>query len=329
MSVQITILGLDRVGVSLGLALASAKDQLTRVGSDARMEVGKAAVKLKAIDRAVFSLPEAVSSADAVVLAIPVEEMRLTLEAIAASLKPGVVVLDTSPAPSQFLAWAKELFPSEEHYPLTFTPSLNPAYLFDTDYSLNGAHADLFQNSSIFISNPIGVDASAIQFAENMARLIGATPVFSDTAEVDGLVSKARLLPELLSAALVGATMGKPGWLEARKLAGGDYAQATQALLGLEGSKSPGQLAMTNRAGALSGIDVLVEELQDLRDMIAAGEGEKLDNRLNQARAQRETWLGQRLAAKWESAKEKGPALPTIGDTLGKLIGLRPRGQRK
>ena len=326
MAVQITILGLDRVGVSLGLALGGAKDQVTRVGSDARMDVGKAAVKQGAIDKAIYNLPEAVGSADAVVLALPVEDLRLTLEAIAADLKPGVVLLDTSPVPSQFLAWAKELLPPVDRYPLTFSPTLNPAYLFETETGLGGAHADLFKNSSIFISNPLGVDASAIQFAENLARLIGSTPIFADAAEVDGLISSSRLLPELLAAALVNATIGKPGWLEARKMAGAGYGQVTAALQGLEGAKAPGQAALINRAGALNGIDVLVDELLALRGMITAGEEEKFNARLNQARSQRADWLRQRSAAKWEDASDKTPAPPTIGDTLGRLIGLRPRG---
>ena len=328
MSVQITILGLDRVGASLGLALANAKDQVTRVGSDARMDVGKQAAKIKAIDRAIYNLPEAVAAADAVVLALPVEDLRLTLEAIASNLKPGAVVLDTSPVPTQFLAWAKELFPPEDRYPITFTPALNPAYLLESDNSLTGAHADLFQNSAIFITNPYGVDESAIQFAENLARLVGGTPVFSDTAEVDGLISTARLLPELLSAALVSATMGKPGWLEARKLAGAHYALVSQALLGLDGITSPGQLALINKAGALYKIDVLIEELETLRGMIADGDAEKLHNRLNLARTQRATWLQQRTTDKWEDPNSKGPPLPTIGSTLGRLIGIRPREER-
>lgn len=328
MSVQITILGLDRVGASLGLALANAKDQVTRVGSDARMDVGRQAAKLGAVDRTIYSLPDAVSAADAVILAIPVEELHLTLEAIAPILKPGAVVLDTSPVPTQFLAWAKELFPPDDRYPITFTPALNPAYLMEADTSLGAAHADLFHNSAVFITSPLGVDESAIQFAENLARLVGATPVFSDTAEVDGLVSSARLLPELLSAALVSATIGKPGWLEIRKLAGMQYAHVTSALVGLEGSKSPSQAALINRAGILNGIDVLVDELLILRAMITEGETEKLDNHLLQARTSRETWLRQRHASKWEDPNEKSPPMPTIGETLGRLIGLRPRSVR-
>ncbi len=328
MSVQITILGLDRVGASLGLALASAKNQVTRVGSDARIDISRLAVKQGVVDRATFNLPEAVSKADAVVLALPVEDMRLNMEAIAADLKPGVVILDMSMVPSQFLAWAKELFPQEDRYPLTFTPALNPAYFNDMEYGLVGAHADLFQNSSIFIANPLGVDESAIQFAENLARLVGASPVFADAQEMDGLISSTRLLPELLSAAFVGATIGKPGWQEARRLAGGPYAQVSQALQGIEGEKSPGQAALVNRAGALNGIDVLVDELLTLRSLIEAGEGEKLDERLNRARERRADWLRQRSTARYEDGVDRGAPLPTIGDTLGRLIGLKPKSLR-
>ena len=116
MTVQITILGLGQVGASIGLALGKAKDQVTRVGSDREPEVSKQAQKMGAVDKVVFNLPSSVETADVVVLAVPLEEVYATLKAIAADLKPGVVVIDTSPAASQSTAWAKELFPAEDRY---------------------------------------------------------------------------------------------------------------------------------------------------------------------------------------------------------------------
>jgi prephenate dehydrogenase len=328
MTVQITILGLGQVGTSIGLALANAKDQVTRIGSDRDSDITRQAVKLGAIDRSVFVLPEAVAKADAVVLAVPPEELRMTMEAIAADLKPGVVVLDTSLTPGQFVQWAGELFPKEDHYVISFTPAFNPQYLSDDKVGLPGAHADLFQGSTIMIGHPVGVDASAIQFAENLARLLGASPLFSDPVEVDGLLSTARLLPQVAAAALTGATVGKPGWLEARKLAGAGYAHATWALDELDGDKSIGDALVAQQTSALHAIDVLVDELLALRALIQSGDAEKLHTRLDQVRGMRSIWLNQRKGSKWDDSVEKTPPLPTIGETLGRLIGLRPRDQR-
>ena len=329
MTVQITILGLGQIGASVGLALAKSKDQVTRIGSDSRPEVAGRALKMGAVDKTVFNIPDAVAKADAVVLAVPVDELRMTMEAIAADLKPGVVVLDTSLAPSQFTAWAKELFPPEDRYILTFTPAINPALLHETSGGLEGARVDLFQKATIYISNPIGVDASAIQFGENLARILGGMPLFADAVEVDGLLSSVHLLPNLTAAAVLGATIGKPGWLEARKLASSGYAAVTQPLSALDSTKGLAAAAVTQRLGVLNGLDVLIDELLQLRALVDAGEVDKLNERLDRAQGMRDLWLQQRIEAKWDDVLEKGPELPTLGETLGRLIGLRPKSQQR
>ena len=48
--------------------------------------------------------------------------------------------------------------------------------------------------------------------------------------EIDSLMASLHLLPQVVSAALLGMTVDQPGWLEARKLAGKAYAAATSAL---------------------------------------------------------------------------------------------------
>src|SRR5512138_3105157 len=97
MAIQITILGLGQVGASLGLALAEKKETILRVGNDREPEIARRAQKMGAVDQVQHNLPNAVSKADVVVLAMPVDEIRETLEVIARDLKDGCVVVDTSP----------------------------------------------------------------------------------------------------------------------------------------------------------------------------------------------------------------------------------------
>ncbi len=324
MTVQITILGLGQVGASIGLALGKAKDQVTRVGSDREPEVSKQAQKMGAVDKVVFNLPSSVEAADVVVLAVPLEEVYDTLKAIAADLKPGVVVIDTSPAASQSTAWAKELFPNEDRYFLTATPTVAAAHLLDNAQGLSAAHADYFQGSLIFITSPVGTDESAITLTENLIHLLGATPMISDPLEVDGLISAVKLLPELLAAGLVKASLDQPGWAEARKVAGKPFALAAQTLDETGGARSLAQALAANRDNVLRLLDELTGELKDLRAEVAQGNTVALEARLEKAYKGQQTWRGQRLKGEWET-KQKPPALPSAGDMLGRLIGLRPR----
>jgi prephenate dehydrogenase len=53
-----------------------------------------------AVDHTSLNLHAAVEKADVVILAIPVDEVRSTLEMIAPDLQPNALVIDTSPIKS-------------------------------------------------------------------------------------------------------------------------------------------------------------------------------------------------------------------------------------
>jgi prephenate dehydrogenase len=330
MPIQITIIGLGQVGTSIGLALAKIKDQAVRVGNDRDPGVTRRAEKLGAIDRSSINLPSAVRDADLVILALPVDEIRETLEIIAQDLKPGSVLIDTSPVKNSVMAWAKELLPGEDRFFVALTPSLNPAYLMEPDAGPESAHADLFQKSLFLITSLPGVDESAITLAANLVQILGATSLFADNEEADGLLSYSHLLPQLVSAALVNATTNQTGWREARKLAGQHYASATEPALHPDETTELGQAAMLNAENAVRMLDQMLIELRDLRDEIADGNAEALKKRLEHARTNRELWWKERLAAEWEKSPTRDVRMPTGGEMIGKLfVGMRPKKDRK
>ncbi len=90
---------------------------------------------------------------------------------------------------------------------MTMTPTLNPAYLDETKLGIDAAHADLFKNSLMVITSPPGTDADALKLATDLAMLLGSIPFFADAYETDGLMAAVHLLPELVAAALVDATI--------------------------------------------------------------------------------------------------------------------------
>lgn len=326
MPIKITILGLGRLGASFGLALAKIKDQATRVGNDLDPNVARQAEKIGAVDKTQINLPLAVKDADLVILALPVDEIRETIQTIAQDLKPGVLLVDTSPLNAAVMEWARELIPGDDRYFAALTPSLNPEYFSEASQGIENAHADLFQNSLMLITTPPGIDESALALATNLTQILGATPLFIDAVEADGLLAYSNALPRLVSAALVNATVNQPGWREARKVAGHAYAQATELSLHPEESKALGQAALLNADNTVRMLDQMIEELQQLRDVIAAHDAEGLQKHLQQARDARELWLKQRRAADWD-VKDKART-PSSANMLGRLFGLRPRKEK-
>jgi prephenate dehydrogenase len=328
MPVQITILGLGQVGASIGLALAKIKDQVTRIGNDREPSVARQAEKIGAVDKTVINLPSAVREADVVILALPVDEIRETMEVIAQDLKPGSVLIDTSPAQSTVMGWARELLPGPDRYFIALTPSLNPAYLMETETGVANAHADLFKSSLLLISSQPGNDESALTLATNLTQILGATPLFTDPVEADGLIACGMLLPGLVSAALVNAAANQPGWREARKLAGHAFAQATEPVLHLDEKKVLGQAALFNAENTARLLNAVIAELAELRDGLTNQKPEAVQAWMENARAARELWEKQRLAADWEPRAE-GPRMPSGSEAIGKLFGFRPKKEKE
>jgi prephenate dehydrogenase len=148
--------------------------------------------------------------------------------------------------------------------------------------------------------------------------------MISDPLEVDGLISAVKLLPELLAAGLVNASLGQPGWTEARKVAGKPFALAAQTVDETGGARSLALSLAANRENVLRLLDELTGELKDLRAELEQDNAAALEARLDKAYKGQQTWRGQRLKGDWD-VKRKSPALPSAGDMLGRLIGLRPR----
>lgn len=319
MAVQITVLGLNQIGISLGLALQNHEKGLVRIGSDQDIVLEQKAMKLKAFERCVHNLAEAVEQADIVVLTTPLDEIHTLLEAIATTLKPGAVVLTTAPLHVQVLAWAQAILPAERHL-LTFTPNPRPS-LIEFQQINNQPDADLFKNGSIVIGSTAETNPNAVRLAADLARMLDAKPIYFDPYEADGVLAFARLLPYLSAAAVTRSAANQAGWKESRKLAGQELILATQAL-DLPSEKTIlGQYALLNGQNSLRAVDALIQELTQLREMIANQDDHALRAYLEQAANQRSAWLEARASGRWE--KIDPPPLPTSGEQLSKLFWFR------
>jgi len=325
MNTKIAILGLNQIGASIGLALGQMKDQVTRHGNDRDPGIARQAEKSGAVDKVFFTIPSAVKDADLIILALPVDEIRMTMEAIAPELKPGVVVMDTSPVKEMGMQWSKELFPGPDRYFISVVLSRNADLLLESGVEAGKARADFFKNGLMHITSMPGVDESALELTTNLARIMGATPLFADITEMDGLIASTRMLPKIISSALVNSTTSQPGWQEARKVADQAYAMGTEMALSPDEAVELGQAMLLNSENVTRVIDQFMLELQDLREYIADKNADELKKYLLKAQANRNTWWGQRASNNWEAKASRDIPLPTGGEILGRLIGIRPK----
>ena len=328
MPVQITIIGLGQIGASLGLALAAHTDKVTTVGHDKDFGVERLAQKNGVVEKTNHNLPSSVEDASVVVLAIPVHQVRETLGYIAQDLKKGAVVVDTTPIKAEVAKWAQEILPDGVHY-VGLVPAIGPDFLQETGTGLDSARADLFSRSIFLLSAPQGTPGDALQLVSGLVSLTGATALNTDFAESDGLMSSAYLLPQLVSATLINATTGQPGWQEVRKVASRAYYAATSAFTGQDEVTSLHMQVMQNRESVMQKIDAMITALVELRYDIEDANEKALKDRLQKAQDGRQNWLKERSAASWMEAKREPVEKISMSERLLGTFFSKPKDKKE
>jgi len=319
MSVQITIVGLGQIGSSIGLALKAHDTGIHLVGHDKEPQVAKASQKAGAVDDVKYNLPASIRDAQIVILALPLTEIRETLEIIAPDLQEGTLVLDTAPAKATVAAWARQLLPQGRFY-IGFTPAINPEYLHGTEFGVKAARADLFENGLMVVNAPPGTPGNVFDLAMDLVKLLGAAALLMDTAEADGVFSAMHILPQLASAALLDATVDEPGWQEARKVAGRPYATVTAGVAYHDDMVSLAESALENRENTVRLLNTYITSLINLRDEIDANDREAVTERLKKALKGRIRWFDGRVEADWLKGEGEKIETPGFGERISQLF---------
>lgn len=322
MTVQITIIGLGQIGTSIGLSLAQFSERIKRVGYDRVLDTQNKAKKMGAFDEVKFNLPSAIDGADIILLCIPFDQVEETLKLLAPDLRVDAVVMDFSPQKSAAHRWFEQHIPAGRHY-IGLVPAINPLVIELTESGIEAARADLFAGATIGIAAPTGTASEAMKLAADIVDLLGAQTIFLDMLEADGMEMTAHILPQVISAALLNATVEQPGWAEARRFAGRPFAQSTSAL-GADTPEALTQALLSNPQAATHLLDNTIGALTHLRAAIEKGDQADLQKRLDLAFTDRENWLHERLRADWGRSGDK-PESPKSGDVLKRIFlgGLR------
>jgi prephenate dehydrogenase len=219
--------------------------------------------------------------------------------------------------------WAQELLP-EGRYFVGLAPAINPIYLHRIELGIEAAEEDLFDDGVVMLSALPGVPEKAMNLASDLIETLGATPLFADMPETDGLMASTHLVPQLVAAALLNALVDQPGWREARKLAGRPFAALTSALAYQDEIHSLGEAAIYNRENVARVLDVVIGSLQGMRNDIASGDREDVFERLELALDGRRRWLAERLQADWRN-EGKQIDLQNIPTFWERFLGSRGR----
>lgn len=320
MAINLSIIGLGKIGTSIGLALQDHPNEILRTGFDREEFVSKKALALKAFDHISSSIENCVSKADIVILALPVDEIRITIETITPLLKSEAVLIDTSPIKIAISDIIQKTFPKDAYF-VSLYPTINPSYLHESEDSIDFAHKDLFQNSIIVITCSTHTNNEVIKLASDLTRYLGAQVLFADPYEVDGLLAGLEILPKVISAAYIHSLMNQPGWQESQKLASSTFYDLSKISTRTNEREIFGESALLNKENTIRTINNLIFSLETIRDFLLAGNHSEVHKWISESKEKYIDWLINRRSATWNNQFENDN-IPSAGDFLKRLIGF-------
>lgn len=316
---RVAIIDTNALSVSIALKLKQENESLEVVGYDVEAATADMARAQGAFDRVEREAGPACEGADLVIVTAPLDAMRETFAAIAPHLQSGSLVTDTAELKAPVVRWAQELLPEDVDF-VGGHPLLNPVVAeqptsFEEPPS---ARADLLNHALYCFTPHPATSAAALETCSALAETLDAYAFFIDVTEHDGLEAGVAGLVDLVSVALLRATVDTPGWEEMRKFAGHRFATATEAAA--EASERHHALFL-NRTNVAHRLDVLLRELTRLRELLAEDDADALETTFREASEGRERWLEAREQGVWvEEGTFAVGDVPGVGEQLGRMI---------
>jgi prephenate dehydrogenase len=227
-----------------------------------------------------------------VIIATPPSAAREVLAALASLVAPDTVITDVLAAKVPVIRWAAELLGNHGGFvgghPLSLDPSPN-----------------LFKNAPYCIVSQPYTSNEALNSVIGLAEAVGAKPLFIDAQEHDSFMAAATHLPALTGAALWSVVGRSPAWTDIQQLAHSSFASATDAL-----SANPRTLADSiydNRQAVVGWLDRLLTSLQEVRDLLAAGDREGLLSEIETSNEGYAVWT-EKASVSFEIQEERARA---------------------
>lgn len=268
------IIGVGMVGGSLGRALLTRGVAEEVVGIDQDAATLQKALELGAVTAATQVLVDGVRGAGLVVLAAPVMATLALLPQIAPFLAPGTVVTDVGSTKAVIMEAANVLPETVSFvggHPMAGSEKAGVAFL----------DANLFENAIYVLTG--GKKRDALKRMERVVSALGAVPLVLEAKQHDRLVAAISHLPHLAATALVETVAAlREEKNELLALAAGGFRDTTRVAMG--GSEMWKDICLTNREPILELLDVFLRELEKVRAMVAAGDGESLADHFRDAR---------------------------------------------
>ncbi len=283
---KLVIIGVGLIGGSFALALRKAGLVGHIVGVGRSRENLQRARELGVIDEIASDLALALKGADLVLLAMPVGQVGKIMAQISPHLEAKTIVTDAGSTKQDVVAAARSFLAGHLQ---NFVPG-HPIAGAELS-GVTAASADLFRDKNLVLTP---LDETSVEVVTRVTELwqgCGARVSQMRADRHDAILAAMSHLPHVLAFTLMNhvctSALDNPGDL--LRFAGSGFRDFTR----IAGS-SPEMwrdICLANREALLKQIDAYQNELTNLREILAQGDGQALEKVFANAREARQRWL--------------------------------------
>jgi prephenate dehydrogenase len=281
---RLCVIGVGLIGGSLALALKAAGAVGEVVGVGRGIDNLKTAQRLGVVDRFTTDVTIGVADADLIFLATPILALGDVMRQIAPHLKPGAIVTDGGSVKRAVVDAIEPLLPSGVH----FVPG-HP--IAGTEKSgAEAAFATLYQNRRCILTPTSRTDAGALTLVRQLWQIAGSEVVEMDVEKHDRVLAAISHLPHMVAYSLVNAVGAYDRYEEnILEYSAGGFRDFTRIA-----SSDPTMwrdIAQTNREALLEMMAQYERFFAELKQDIAAGDGQKLFDFFQKSKQSRDAIL--------------------------------------
>ncbi|HEX8833717.1 MAG TPA: prephenate dehydrogenase/arogenate dehydrogenase family protein [Abditibacteriaceae bacterium] len=263
------IVGVGLIGGSFGIAVRERGLVRQVVGAVRREETINLAFQRGAVDNATTDLAMAARGADLIFMAPPVGQMASLCEQLAPVVRADAVITDGGSTKAQIVKDCTRIFGQKAYFvgghPMAGSERTG----------VEAARGNLFENAIWVLTPGANTPPPVVNQLLALIEGVGATPLLLNAPTHDALLAVTSHLPHITAAALVHLfSLAREESEVAQQLVAGGWRDSTRVAAG-----SPEMwrdICLANSAAITRGLDDLIGQLETVRALLTADNGDRL-----------------------------------------------------
>ena len=281
---KLAVIGVGLIGGSLARALRKAGAVEEIIGCGRGRENLEKAVELGVIDSYSHDIGEAVRGADMIFLAVPLGAMKEAFAAMKGKLAEDAVITDGGSCKGSVVEDARAVFGG---VPARLVPG-HPIAGTERN-GVEASFAELYENRRVILTPLAETDAQALARVRAMWEACGAEVSTMSVAHHDEVLAATSHLPHMLAFGLVDTLARMKENDEIFRYAAGGFRDFTRIA-----SSNPvmwRDICVANGPALSKMLGAFADEMNELAQIIAAGDGEHLLEVFSRAKAARDRYV--------------------------------------